>query len=392
MPSSRSFTWAGLPIICFCGAAVFSGCTTGSNPTGPAGASPAAPGPDPAGLAALDAEFASGSRGYVDALLVIKRGQVAIDRQYSHDYEAMFAGKDPVRGPYNYYDPDWHPWYRKSDLHTLQSVTKSITSALIGIAIGRGEIPGVEVPILKYFDASKVANLDDRKRRIVLRDLLTMTAGLKWDEDSVPYTDKANSCAAMEASADWARYVIDQPMEHDPGRAFRYSSGVSELLAQILLKATGRQADAYAAERLFKPLGIERYYWKHTPTDLPDTEGGLYLTRADLARFGTLYLHDGVWEGKRILPEGWVAETMRPRVDPGLKEIPAARYGYQWWLVPWGKEGRSAWTCWGYGGQFLFVVPERDLIAVFNGWNIYDRPELDPKWALDQTLAAVITP
>ncbi len=347
---------------------------------------------DPAALAALDSAFASGARGYVDAMLVIRRGQAVFDRQYTHDYESLFARKDPVRGPYNYYDPDWHPWYRKSDLHTLQSVTKSVTSALIGIAIGRGEIPRVEVPILRYFDAAAVANLDERKKRIILRDLLTMTAGFKWDEDSVPYTDKANSCAAMEASTDWARYVIDQPMEHDPGRVFRYSSGVSELLAHILLKATGRQADEYAVDHLFKPLGIERYYWKRTPTGLPDTEGGLYLTRADLARFGSLYLHDGVWEGKRILPEGWVAETMRPRADPRMQEIPGARYGYQWWLLPWGEAKRQAWTCWGYGGQFLFVVPERDLIAVFNGWNIYDRPEIDPRWALDRVLAAVVAP
>ena len=388
-------------IACLCGAGLLVGCTGGSNPPGPTApgsaassdaASPAALGLEAAKLAALDSDFASGAHGYVDAMLVMRRGQVAFDRQYAHDYVALFAGKDPVRGPYNYYDPDWHPWYRKSDLHTLQSVTKSVTSALIGIAIGRGEIPGVEVPILRYFDAAKVAHLDARKKRIVLRDLLTMTAGFKWDEDSVPYTDQANSCAAMEASTDWARYVIDQPMEHDPGAVFRYSSGVSELLAHILFKATGRQADEYAVDHLFKPIGIERSYWKRTPTGLPDTEGGLYLARADLARFGSLYLHDGVWEGKRILPEGWVAETMRPRVDPGMKEIPGVRYGYQWWLLPWGEPKRTAWTCWGYGGQFLFVVPQRDLIAVFNGWNIYDRPELDPKWALDQTLAAVITP
>jgi len=347
---------------------------------------------DAAALAAIDAPFASGSRGYVDAMLVIRHGQAVFDRQYAQDYVRLFAGKDPVRGPYNYYDPDWHPWYRKSDLHTLQSVTKSVTSALIGIAIGRGEIPGVEVPVLRYFDAAGIANLDDRKRRLVLRDLLTMTAGIRWDEDSVPYTDPANSCAAMEASADWARYVIDQPMDHDPGRVFRYSSGVSEILAHILWKATGRQADEYAAEHLFGPLGIERFYWKRTPTGLPDTEGGLYLARSDLARFGSLYLHDGVWKGRRILPEGWVAETMRPRADPGAPDLPGVRYGYQWWLMPWGEGKNFAWACWGYGGQFLFVVPERDLVAVFNGWNIYDRPELDPKWALDRTLGAAVGP
>jgi len=349
-------------------------------------------GMDPAALAALDTEFASGKDGEIDGMLIIRHGRAVLDRAYTHDYEKLFEGKDPTRGIYNYYDPDWHPWYRKSDLHTLQSVTKSVTSAAIGLAIARREIQDVDVPILGYFDAATVAHLDDRKRAIRLRDLLTMTAGLRWDEDSSPYTDARNDCAAMEASLDWVRYVMDQPMDKDPGKVFVYSSGVSELLAHILLKATGRQVDAYVEEHLFRPIGIKTYYWKHTPTGLPDTEGGLYLSRHDLARFGYLYLHDGVWSGTRILPAEWVAESTRPRVAPGGTDFPGLRYGYQWWLMPYGAAGRLAPFCWGYGGQFVFVVPEHDLVAVFNGWNIYDHPELEPKTALDRVLAAIRIP
>lgn len=350
--------------------------------------SPEAQGMDSAALAALDAEFASGKQGYIDGLLVIRHGHVVIDRTYDHDYVKLFEGKDPTRGPYNYYDPDWHPWYQKSDLHTLQSVTKSVTSAAIGVAIARGEIPGVDVPILNYFDAGAIAALDDRKRGIQLRHLLTMTAGFHWDEDTVPYTDPRNTCAAMEASRDWVQYVIDQPMAQDPGKVFLYSSGVSQLLSHIILKATGRQVDAYTQEHIFRPIGIRTYYWKHTPTGLPDTEGGLYLSRQDLARFGYLYLHDGVWNGTRILPPAWIDESLKPRVTPGGMEASGIRYGYQWWLMPHGNLGARAATCWGYGGQFLFVVPDYDLVAVFNGWNIYNRPELEPQFALDRVLAA----
>jgi CubicO group peptidase (beta-lactamase class C family) len=349
-------------------------------------------GMDSAVLSALDAEFASGRHGLIDGMLVVRHGRVLFDRGYRNDYVKLYRGKDPVRGPYNYYDPDWHPWYRGGDLHTLQSVTKSVTSAAVGLAISRGEIPDVDVAILKYFDARTVANLDDRKRSIRLRDLLTMTAGLHWDEDSVPYTDPRNNCAAMEASHDWVRYVIGMPMEQDPGRVFRYSSGVSQLLSHILLKATGRPVDAYAAELLFRPIGIRSFYWKHAPDGLPDTEGGLYLTRQDLARFGYLYLHGGVWDGKRILPAAWITESLKPRVTPGGMEPSGTRYAYQWWLIPYGTHGKFAATCWGYGGQFLFVVPEHDLVAVFNGWNIYDHPELDPKVALDRVLGAVVRP
>lgn len=340
-------------------------------------------------LAALDAEFASGQHGYIDAMLVVRHGHAVLDRQYSQDYDRLFEGRDPVRGPYNYYDPDWHPWHQRGDLHTLQSVTKSVTSALIGIAIGRREIPGVDVPVLRYFDESTIAHLDERKRRMTLRDLLTMTAGLKWDEDSIPYTDPANPCAAMEASDDWVRYVINLPMEHEPGKMFQYNSGASQILAHILLRATGRQADDYAREHLFGPLGIDRFYWKRTPTGLPDTEGGLYLTRHDLARFGFLYLHDGVRAGRRILPDGWVAESMQPRSDPDAGGSSGIKYGYQWWLIPYAREGRFAFACLGYGGQRLLVVPEHDLVAVFNGWNIYDKPALDVQLALDRVLAAL---
>ncbi len=291
---------------------------------------------DSAALAALDSEFASGRHGYIDGTLIFRHGIVVFDRTYDHDYVKLFDGKDQARGPYNYYDPDWDPWYRKSDLHTLQSVTKSVTSAAIGVAIARREIPGVDVPILKCFDASAIAGPDDRKRAIRLRDLLTMTAGFHWDEDTVPYTDPRNTCAAMEASRDWVRYVMDQPMEQEPGRVFLYSSGVSQLLSHIILKATGRQVDAYTEEHIFRPIGIRTYYWKHTPTGLPDTEGGLYLSRQDLARFGYLYVHDGVWNGTRILPSGWIDESLK-WVTPGGTEASgvAIQEGTTGRLVKW---------------------------------------------------------
>jgi CubicO group peptidase (beta-lactamase class C family) len=175
-------------------------------------------------------------------------------------------------------------------------------------------------------------------------------------------------------------------MASEPGDKFVYSSGVTELLGQILKKTTGKDPDDYARERLFGPLGIEAWYWKKTPTGLSDTEGGLYLTARDLAKIGYLYLKDGVWEGERILPQGFVAEAVAPLVTASG----GRKYGFQWWLLP--NEGsKDSWTpaALGYGGQFLFVVPEHDLIAVFTGWNIYDGPVLDPHLALSRVIASV---
>lgn len=260
-------------------------------------------------------------------------------------------------------------------------------SALIGIAIRRGEIAGVDIGILQFCGDYLPGNADPRWRAVTLRNLLTMTAGIEWDETSVPYTDPKNSCAAMERSDDWIGFVLNQPMRSAPGRHFEYNSGVTMLLAQVLVDATGRSLEDYAAAHLFGPLGIDRFYWKKSPTGLNDAEGGLYLSAGDLARFGYLYANDGAWNGRRILADGWVADSIKPdTLVPGWD----GRYGYQWWLLPYPDSGDfRAYAAIGFGGQRLLVVPERALIAVFTGWNIYQKPALDAGFALRRVLAAL---
>jgi CubicO group peptidase (beta-lactamase class C family) len=350
---------------------------------------PEAEGLDAATLNALDAEFASGARGQVTSMLVIRHGQVVFDKTYAHDFDTLFEGRDPVRGPYNYYDPDWHPFYKHGPLHTMQSVSKSVTSALVGIAMARGEMPDLQTPVLPLFEGFRLSDADTRRADMTLEDVLTMRTGIAWDESTVTYTDPANSCANMEKSEDWIQYVLSQPMAEAPGSTFVYNSGATELLSYLIWKGTGKQAHEYAAEHLFGPLGISDTYWKTTPKGLADTEGGVYLTSRDLAKLGYLYLHDGVWEGRRLLPEGWVTASTSPKVDtrPGVAR--SRKYGYQWWVLPYGTAGKHAYAALGYGGQRLIVVPEHDLIAVFTGWNIYESPEFAPYDALDRVLAAV---
>ena len=180
-----------------------------------------------------------------------------------------------------------------------------------------------ELPSLDL-DAEGVAWVRNTIDAMTLEDVLTMRTGIRWDESTIPYTDPKNSCANMEHSDDWAQFVLDQPMAADPGTTFLYNSGATLLLSQLLKQGTGKQADEYAREHLFGPLGITDTYWKKTPTGINDTEGGLYLTARDLAKLGYLYLHDGMWDGTRLLPEGWVAKATSPLVDtrPG-----AARSG-----------------------------------------------------------------
>jgi len=199
-----------------------------------------------------------------------------------------------------------------------------------------------------------------------LRDLLTMTAGLEWHEDDVPYDDPGNDSSVMEASDDWVQFTIDKPMAADPGTVWNYSSGVTELLAYIFQKETGQDIDDYGQKYLFAPLGI-RHEWKRTYLGVVDTEGGLYLNGSDLAKIGYLYLRDGMWDGKRIVSSEWVKQSVTPYFQT---DEPRFRYGFKWWLSKLPDSEEYVWMCRGFGGQNLQVFPKEGLIVTFTAWDI----------------------
>lgn len=347
---------------------------------------------EPAALDALDAEFSSGAIPLVDSLLVLRCGSLAYERRYAHDYATLYAKESRVvgplnphlTGPYNYFDPQWHPFWHGGTAHTMQSVTKSITSATIGAAILRGDFKSpLDTPVLHWFDPARVKHVDARKRRMTLRHLLTMTSGLDWNED-LPYADPNNAAALMEATRDWVGFVINRPMAHEPGTHFAYSSGVSELLAHVFRKETGQDLEDYARNHLFEPLGIHEYHWKRSPLGEVDTEGGLFLPDVGLAKIGELYRNLGLWQGQRLLSAEWVRESVTPRVDAGDR----LRYGYQWWLISYDDGARLAWAGMGFGGQYVFVMPEDGVVAVTTGWNILD-PKYYEKIIFDKLRTAV---
>ena len=362
-------------------------------------ATPQSVGMDAAKLAAFDAEIASGQFGYVNSLLVIRHGKAIYDRTYKHDYDKIYGKEaketgalNPLNhgGPYNYFNPWWHPFYRRGDLHTMQSVTKTVTSVVIGVATARKEFPALDTPILKFFDEAQVAQVDERKRRVTLRHLLTMTAGLEWHENDLPYNDPKNSCTIMEASFDWVKFAIDQPMSEEPGTRFNYNSGATQLLSHIFRVATGHDIEEYAARHLFTPLGIETWFWKRTPTGLADTEGGLYLRRHDLAKIAYLFLKNGNWEGKQLVTAKWVKESVTPSIAVSANGV---KYGLKWWLHPYGpNDARLVWAGSGFGGQFPIIVPDYDLIIVANGWNILDGKHLSTRTLVDRMLGAIRNP
>lgn len=334
---------------------------------------------DPGALEALDAGIRAGRFGNVDRMVVIRNGYLVFDGHYDRDYREISRGRRGPIGcgtdacadgapadPYNYFDPATHPWWRGRDVHTLQSVTKSVTSALIGVAIERGEVPGVSAPLLSFFGGYDLTGVDPRLRDATLEDLLEMRTGIEWHEADRPL-DETNTTLQLERSDDWVRFTLAQPMDASPGEKWAYNSGGSHLMSAVLRSATGRTADEYAREHLFGPIGIRDFHWKRTPEGLPDSEGGLYLEALDLARIGYLYLRGGVWNGRRILPEGWVEASTARRVD----RVNAAGfgYGYQWWRIENGAA--PVWAGLGFGGQFLVVLPEQDIVGVINSWNVF---------------------
>ena len=357
-------------------------------------ATPKSVGIDEKLLAAFDAEIASGKYGNMDGLTIIRHGKLVFEKRYPHDYDKIYAddvkkqsplnAHDPS-GPYNYYSSWWHPWYQRGDMHTLQSVSKTITSIIFGVARARGDFPDIDTPVLKYFDESKVANVDDRKRRMTVRHLLTMSAGLDWNE-GLPYSDPKNTGSQMEAAPDWVEYTINRPMAFEPGKQFAYNSGATQILAHVFRVATGMDIEDYAVRYLFTPLGIKQHFWKRSPSGLVDAEGGVYLRPSDLAKLWYLFLQDGKSDGKQIVTPEWIKDSLRPHMEIS----PNAKYGLKWWLYPYGPDNKYlAWSGSGFGGQRPIVLPEYDIVAVYTAWNVNPGPAMRTKEAIDRLVGMI---
>ena len=312
---------------------------------------PAAEGIDPAAIDALVADLESGEYGLVDAFMLIRNGRVVADHRFTHDYAAISAEYDPKNHQFDYDHPDWHPYLRGTELHSLQSVTKSVTSAALGIAIDEGLLGGVDTPVMPFFEAYAPYVTDARKESTTLEDFLTMRSGIEWNTQGA-YGSGNHSTDHLEASDEWIRFVLEQPTDTTPGSRFEYNDGVSVLLGKILREATGQRIDEWARERLFEPIGITDFYWKITPDGEADTEGGLYLSTEDLARFGYLFLRGGEWNGRQIVSRrvgrGVDRIIVVPDVAPGNGR-PDPGYGYQWWIldaqngIDTGVRGKRVW-------------------------------------------------
>ena len=253
--------------------------------------------------------------------------------------------------------------------HSLFSISKSVTSLLVGIARSEGKFPDLDAPAIDHLPAKYADLRTPDKARITIRDLLTMSSGLDWDELR-PYSDPQNSEWQMERAPDPYRFVLQQRVAYQPGVIFNYSSGITELLGLMLANSVGQSIDDYARDKLFGPLGITDFDWIKLPnTNQPFAGAGLRLRPRDMAKLGQLLLTDGQWNGKQVVPKGWAAESTKPRIK--AFEL---FYGYQWWLGrSFLKDRNLPWTAgFGYGGQRLFVQPDFDLVVAITAGEYAD--------------------
>ncbi|PKK82668.1 MAG: hypothetical protein CVT49_12375 [candidate division Zixibacteria bacterium HGW-Zixibacteria-1] len=353
MKKCRIRRFTDLPLIIILLLSIFCGVNSGEKTAGDwKVASPRSQGLDIVILSGLDDKILAGEYGEIHSLLVIRNGFLVFERYY--------------RG------------YDVNRLHRIYSVTKSFTSALVGIAMEQGYVDSLDHNVLSFFpEYDSYANLDADKEAIVLRNILTMRMGTHWDEFTYPFDDSRNSIYQIRNSADWVKYVLDQPMVEPPGTRFRYNTGATMVLSGILRNQIGMQAQEFADEVLMKPLGIENYQWEAGAQDLTNTGWGLWLRPRDMARFGQMYLDGGKWNKKQVVPADWVAASTHNHVRINS----TFSYGYQWWMMPLENvpghipAPDDIKICWGYADQFIFVIPELNMVVVSTGENITDESD-----------------
>jgi CubicO group peptidase (beta-lactamase class C family) len=245
------------------------------------------------------------------------------------------------------------------------SLAKSFASALIGIAIDKGFIPGVHEPVAGYYPQWQTAGTPEAKKRMTIEDLLTMRSGLQWNEDDYYQDRSRNDVYLMIASApDYVEYVLNKPIVYEPGTHWYYSSGDSLLLSGIIQKSTGMTAAEFARRHLFEPLGLTEIIWDADPSGRTITAWGIQGTLREFAKFGYLYLKKGKWEDRQVVSREWVRKSGEP-VSDGIRQ-----YGYQWWRLPAleGFEGSgipsNLLIAWGIFTQQIFILPSLDLLIV----------------------------
>jgi CubicO group peptidase (beta-lactamase class C family) len=291
--------------------------------------------------------------------------------------EDYFPGHD-----FGYLSPGFLGTYvewDRSTRHNTHSATKSVISALVGLAIDLGLVADEEERVFDFFPEYADYAVGG-KETITIKDMLTMTSGLEWPEWDVPIGGGVSPIERFNSSGDPIGYVLSQPLMHPPGTVYNYNGGTVNVLCQLAARSAGTTVDAFAHEHLFGPLGVTNYNFPHHQSGLTVCHGDIYITPRDMAKFGQLYLNGGVWMGQRVVSEEWIQKSLAPAVSVrNFNLYWAEDYGYLWWLNDYTVEGRtySTYKALGWGGQEIWIVPDEELVVVFTGANYNTNPPTD---------------
>ena len=278
--------------------------------------------------------------------------------------------------------------FSPDDLHESYSVAKSFASCLVGIAIDKGYISNENEFVCNYYPQWNELNGSDLRKKITIKNLLTMTSGLKWNEEDYYNDTSQNDAFIMYESADnYLEYILNKPCIYEPGTHFNYSSGDSMLLSGVLKEAVNEDVEQFAVENLFNKIGIKRHYWSRDKAGNLITAWGLGLTLRDFARFGILYLNKGNWDGEQVVSKEWVEKSVSP-ASPDINY-----YGYSFWLIPVFENYQNynlpedIYLAWGIHTQQIFVIPDYDIVVVRLG---NDNDPAHDKWVETEFLRLLL--
>jgi CubicO group peptidase (beta-lactamase class C family) len=287
----------------------------------------------------------------VHAVVVVRHGKLVFEQYFPGHDEPWGMGSGPHE-------------FDATTKHDMRSVSKSVTSLLVGIAIDRELIKSVDEPILKFFpdySAVKTAGWDN----ITLRHLLTMSSGMQWDQNR-PWADPQNDERRLSNEADPFRYVLSKPIAAPPDTVWNYTSGGTDLLGNVIERVSGKSLETFAREALFAPLGIADWEWMKNRNEHISPAAGLRLRPRDAAKIGQLVLNKGAWGGREIVSAKWIEQSVTPRFQAIGFFGGLFYYGQQWWMgrTLSGDKDVKWIAAQGLGGQRIFIIPELDLVMV----------------------------
>jgi CubicO group peptidase (beta-lactamase class C family) len=295
----------------------------------------------------------------VHSVVIVKNNKLVFEEYWAgHDFS---ISSSDYHGRYVQFD--------RSTRHNTHSATKSITSALVGIALAKAFIDTVAENIFRYLPNHQMLRSGGREN-ITIEHALTMSSGLQWNEWGVSVSSPEHDVVQFNQSSDPIRYLLSKPLVATPGTSFCYNGANVDLLGVIIANASEQSVQSFSSQYLFNPLGISNYNWQVLqPSGLTCCHGDIYITPRDMAKFGQLFLNEGSWNGVQIVPKKWVEQSTQYRINPMVSW--ADGYGYLWWLrnLRVNNTWVSSFKAIGWGGQEIFVFKDLAMVIVFTGAN-----------------------